>query len=105
MPGAVEAQRRGLIADITILGANGLRVPTTLHADTAWFTRSGRVWRADKIQEIEHPIEDSMALHFVVRNGPEWPIKSFVDIVVRVTDQHGGHYLIALRHQIINMAI
>ena len=105
MPGAVEAKPRGVIADIAILGADGVRVPTTLHADTAWFTQRGRAWRADKIEEIEHPVEDPMALHLVVRNGPEWPIKSFVDVVVRVTDQHGGHYLIALRHQIINMAI
>jgi hypothetical protein len=105
MPGAVEAKPRGVIADIAVLGANGVRVPTTLHADTVWFTQRGRVWRVDKVEEIEHPVEDSMALNFVVRNGPEWPIKSFVDVVLSVADQHGRHYLFVLRHQIITMAI
>ena len=69
MPGAVEAKPGGVIADIAILGADGVRAPTTLHADTAWFTQRGRVWRADKIEEIEHPVEDQMALHLSFATG------------------------------------
>jgi hypothetical protein len=105
MPGAVEANTRGVIATIALVGVNGMRVPPTLHADTVWIIQRGRVWRADKIEEIEHNVENPLALSFVVRNGPEWPIKSFADVVVRVADQHGAHYLLVLRHQIIDKAV
>jgi hypothetical protein len=105
MPGAVETNTRGVIATIALLGVNGMRVPPTLHADTVWIIQRGRVWRADKIEEIEHHVENPLALNFVVRNGPEWPIKSFVDVFVRVADRHGAHYLLVLRHQIIDKAV
>jgi hypothetical protein len=105
MPGAVETKTRGLIATIALGVVNGMSVRPTLHADTVWMVQRGRVWKTDEIEELEHHNSDPSTLSFAIRNGPEWPTKSFVDVFVRVADQHGAHYLFVLRHQIINMAV
>jgi hypothetical protein len=101
---AIVADARGLRAVIALTDVNGMPVPPTLHAELVWIVQGARVWKTDEIEEQRDDASPSIR-NFVVHKGPQWPIKSFVDVFVRISDQHGAHFVLVLRHQIIAMSV
>jgi hypothetical protein len=40
----------------------------------------------------------------VIRKGPQWEPRSFVDIFLRITDGKGAPFLLVVKHQTIDVA-
>lgn len=97
---AAVARARGMIASIRLVDVNGNPLPPKLHAISVWIVQGDRVWRTNSIEEkCDDP--DQSTCDVIVRKGPQWQPRTYVDLVVEFKGEYGKGFFLALRHQII----
>jgi hypothetical protein len=97
---AAVARARGMIASIKLVDINGNSLPPKIHAISVWIVQGDRVWRTNSIEERCDDADQSTC-DVIVRKGPQWRPRTYVDLVVQFKGEYGKGFLIALRHQII----
>jgi hypothetical protein len=88
-----------MIAALRVIARNGLQIPRGIRVDVAWVIWGGRVWQSQPEEQPREPAAHEVAV--TMRNGPKWPPRAVVDIVVRIVDVHGAAHLLASRNQTI----
>jgi hypothetical protein len=96
------AAARGMMASVKIIDQNGKPIPKSLHAEVACVVQGDHIWQTSAIEESR---DDPSSLGFVIRKGPQWEPRSFVDVFVRIKEGNGDTLLLVVHHQIINAAI
>jgi|SRR5665213_525232 len=98
------AAARGMMASVKLVGENGKPLPKSLHAEVVCVVQGGHIWQTSAIEESRDESNPSI-LSFVIRKGPQWEPRSFVDVFVRIKDGNGVPLLLVVHHQIINAAV
>jgi hypothetical protein len=101
---AALAAARGRIASVRLIDEGGKPLPKSLHADEVYLVQGDRLWQTSAIEERRDESNPS-TLEFVIRKGPQWEPRSFVDIFVRIKDGKGVPFLLVVHHQVINVAV
>jgi hypothetical protein len=97
------ATARGIMATVKLINENGKPLPKSLHAKVVCVVQSDRIWQTSAIEERRDESNPS-SLDFVIRKGPQWEPRSFVDVFVRIKEGNGVPRLLVIHHQIINAA-
>jgi len=97
------AAARGIMASIKLIDENGKPLPKSLHAKVVCVVQGDRIWQTSAIQESRDESNPS-SLDLVIRKGPQWEPRSFVDVFVRINEGNGVPRLLVIHHQIINAA-
>jgi hypothetical protein len=97
---AAVARARGMIASIKLVDINGNPLPPKLHAVSVWIVQGDQVWQTNSIEERCDDSNQSTC-DVIVRKGPQWQPRTYVDLVVEFKGEKGKSFLLALRHQII----
>jgi len=94
---------RPMTAALRVVARNGLRIPQEMRVDVAWVILRDRIWQSlPSEDQPRYPAAHEVAV--TIRNGPKWPPRAEVDIVVRIVDGNGATYLLASRGQRIRAA-
>jgi hypothetical protein len=80
---AASAAARGMIASVKLTDEDGKPLPKSLHADEVYVVQGDRIWQTSAIEERGDESNPS-TLEFVIRKGPQWEPRSFVDIFLRI---------------------
>jgi hypothetical protein len=97
-------QGRPMTATLRVIARDGLQISQSTRVDVAWVILGDQVWES---RPSEEQPRDSATHEVVVtmRNGPKWPAKAVVDVVVRVVDTNGATHLLASRALKIEVAM
>jgi hypothetical protein len=101
---AALAAARGVMASVKLVDENGKPLPKSLHAEVVCVVQGGHIWQTSAIEETRDESNPS-TLTFVIRKGPQWEPRSFVDVFVRIKEGNGVPLLLVAHHQIINAAV
>ena len=111
---SIPSSRDGkpLIAIFKVATADGKSFPAGVRADRAWVIFGEQLWEPSQLEEQDaaEPSyrnkrgayanrQDSPAFNLVARGGPKWGTGVAVDMVVRLTDKDGRHYLLRAAKQ------
>jgi len=95
---------RPMIATLRVIARNGLQIPQRIRVDVAWVILGDLIWESRPSEEQPRdPAAHEVAV--TMRNGPKWPPKAVVDVVVRIVDTNGATHLLASRGQKIEAAM
>ncbi|HEY8185890.1 MAG TPA: hypothetical protein VIF64_07460 [Pyrinomonadaceae bacterium] len=95
-----------MIAVFKVATSDKKPFPSGVRTDWAWVLFGEQMWEASELKEqLEGPYcqdssgkgikcPDSPVLISIARDGPKWGPGVFVDVVVRLTDKEGRHYLL-----------
>lgn len=97
------AAARGMMASVALVDENGKSLPKSLHAEVVCVVQDSHIWQTSAIEESRDESNPS-TLSFVVRKGPHWEPRSYVDVFVRIKERNGAPLLLVAHHQIINAA-
>jgi hypothetical protein len=98
------AAARGVMASVKLVDENGKPLPKSFHAEVVCIVQGGHIWQTSAIEESRDESNPS-TLSFVVRKGPQWEPRSYVDVFVRIKKGNGVPVLMVAHHQIINAAV
>jgi hypothetical protein len=97
------AAARGMMVSVKLIDENGKPLPKSLHAEVVCVVQGDHIWQTSAIEESRDESNPS-SLGFVIRKGPQWEPRSFVDVFVRIKEGNGVPLLLVVHHQIINAA-
>jgi hypothetical protein len=98
------AAARGMMASIKLIDENGKPLPKSLHAEVVCVVQGDHIWQTSAIEESRDE-SDPSTISFVIRKGPQWKPRSFVDVFFRIKEENGVPLLLVVHHQIINAAV
>ena len=112
MPGSPPApDGKPMIAVLKVATSDKKPFPSGVRLDRAWVLFGKQVWEASEFREpVKDPLydkdswincSDSPVCEAVARDGPKWGPGVFVDVVVRLTDKDGRHYLLQAPKQLV----
>jgi hypothetical protein len=90
-----------MIAIVKLIDENGTPLPKSLHAEVVCVVQGDHIWQTSAIEERRDESNPS-SLDFVIRKGPQWETRSFVDVFVRIKEGDGVPRLLVVHHQIID---
>jgi hypothetical protein len=90
---------RPMIASLVVIVENG--PPVALHVDAIWILQGDLIWQSHDIETGTTDLRGTTN-EYVVRDGPRLKLRSYVDIVVSISDLKGNNYFLSARHQSIN---
>jgi hypothetical protein len=100
MPGNPE---NGLMAWIEVTAINPGKLPSSIDVDALWIVKEHEVWKSWFSDEERPPEEhEPNQIVKIARNGPYWPTKIYVTVVVRVINSQFGASLLSVSHQLIH---
>ena len=86
--------------------------PSGVRMDRAWVLFCEQMWEASEFRaQVKGPrnnkdswinCAESPVCEATARDGPRWGPGVFVDVVVRLTDKEGRHYLLQAPKQYVN---
>jgi hypothetical protein len=104
-----------MIAVLKVATSDKKPFPSGVRTDRAWVLFGEQMWEASELKEqLKGPpyckdasgkwikCPDSPVFISVARDGPKWGPGLFVDVVVRLTDKGGRHYLLQAPKQYVN---
>jgi hypothetical protein len=94
------APKTGVIVSFTARASDDKPIPGGLRAEKITVTNGDEVWASAEI-EIR---SDENSFGGIVRNGPEWPIGSALDVVIDFRDSTGGTYQLRAVGQVLQGA-
>jgi hypothetical protein len=97
------AAARGMIAIVKLIDENGKPLSKSFHAEEVCIVQGDHIWQTSAIEERRDESNPS-SLDFVIRKGPQWEPRSFVDVFVRIKEGSGVPLLLVVHHQIIDVA-
>ena len=109
MPGpSTSGDGTPLMVGLKVATADKQAFPSEVRMDRAWVTFGEQVWETTAFRSSRKPEDDGWikcsptpVCEATVRNGPKWGPGVYVDVVVRLTDAAGRHYLIKAPKQLI----
>jgi hypothetical protein len=116
MPGiAPMIDGKPMIAVLKVATYDKKSFPSGVRIDRAWVLFGEHMWETSEFREHAEGLTnnkdshegwvncpDSPVCEAVARGGPKWGPGIFVDVVVRLTDREGRHYLLQARKQYVN---
>ncbi|HSE25837.1 MAG TPA: hypothetical protein VLB68_29490 [Pyrinomonadaceae bacterium] len=84
--------------------------PSGVRMDRAWVLFGEQIWEASDFRSQVKPSQEedgwiicsvTPVCEATIRRGPKWGPGIFVDVVLRLTDKEGQHYLIQAQKQLI----
>ena len=103
-----------LIVTLKVATSDKQAFPSGVRMERAWVLFGEEIWEAtDFRSQLKSPSQDregwihcsnSPVCEATIREGPKWGPGVFVDVVVRLIDKEGQHYLIQAPRQYINRA-
>jgi hypothetical protein len=94
------APKTGVIVSFTARASDNAPIPGGLRAEKITVTNGDEVWASTEV-EIR---SDEAAFGGTVRNGPEWPVGSALDVVIDFRDSIGGTYQLRAVGQVLQGA-
>ena len=91
-----EVRGRPLTATLRVIARDGLQIPKSTRVDVAWVILGDQVWESRPSEE-QPRVPAAHEVVVTMRNGPKWPPKAVVDVVVRIVDANGATHLLASR--------
>ncbi len=95
---------RALTVVVRVIEANGQAIAATVQLDDGWVVLGDTIWEARPIEEQPREVGAS-SFETMMRGGPKWQDKEYVDVIVRVVDGLGHSQLLASRHQAIHFSV
>jgi hypothetical protein len=92
------AAARGLIVTVRLIDEGGPPLPKSFHVEMVYVIQGDQIWQTSEIEQGRNQSE------FVIRKGPQWEPRSFVDIFLRITDGKGAPFLLVVKFQTIDVA-
>jgi hypothetical protein len=103
-----------MIAVFKVATSDKKSFPSGVRLDRAWVLFGEQMWETSDFREqLEGPRDnkdssekwincpDAPVCEAVARRGPKWGPGVFVDVVVRLTDREGRHYLLQAQKQYV----
>jgi hypothetical protein len=102
--GLSKPDSRPMRISFRLLSEKGTPVPSTLRVDRIWIIQDDEVWETNAIDEpfAASNRSSGTSREFLVDEGPTWQSMVPIDAVIRLIDQKGSAYLLAVRHQKIS---
>ena len=94
------APKTGVIVSFTARASDDKPIPGGLRAEKITITNGQEVWASAEV-EIR---SDEGTFGGIVRNGPEWPVGSALDVVIDFHDSTGGSYQLRAVGQVVQGA-
>ena len=94
------APKTGVIVSFTARASDNTPIPGGLRAEKITVTNGDEVWASAEV-EIR---SDETTFGGVVRNGPEWPVGSALDVVIDFRDSTGDTYQLRAVGQVVQGA-
>ena len=94
------APKRGIIVSCTVKATGSAAVPAGLRAEKITITNGEEVWASTEVEARS----DEGSFGGIVRNGPEWPVGSSLDVVVTFRDSTAGSYELRAVGQVVGGA-
>lgn len=105
MPGASMGPEGSLLmVGLKVIASNEKQFPSGVRMDRAWVILGEQIWEVSNLRtEGRNPAvgqdgwincSESLGCQATIREGPRWGPSVQVDVVVRLTDKEGQHYLI-----------
>jgi hypothetical protein len=92
-----------LTAVLQVRADDGSEVPATVVADMVWVLNGADTWSTMPREERSRH-ETAPIYELVARDGPKWGPGITVDVVVRLHDQSGRHFLLRVANRPIQAA-
>jgi hypothetical protein len=92
---------RPMLGRLRVAAESRKSISLALHADKVWLIQGAQVWESYAIAQRT----DDSALEFEIRDGPGLEPGSRVDVVVRLFDNNGKIYWLAVHRQSVNKAV
>ena len=116
MPGAPPMlDGKPMIAVFKVATSDKESFPNGIRLDRAWVLFGEQTWETSNFRDkMDAPANDKQSTEkwincadtsvceAVARGGPKWGPGVFVDVVVRLTNREGRHYLLQARKQYVN---
>lgn len=112
MPGAAGPDGSPMMVALKVTSADKQPLPSGIRMDRAWVLFGEQRWEVSNLRGRKSGqsndedswinCSDSPACETTIRNGPKWGPDVFVDVVVRLTDSEGQHYLLQAPKQSVN---
>ena len=110
MPGNLYgAEGSPLMVGLRVTASDAKPFPSGVRIDRAWVILGGQIWEVLNLRtQLKSPADnqngwincsESFGCQATIREGPRWGPSVEVDVVVRLTDKGGQHYLIQSQKQ------